>query len=128
MGKVIMPAEIIDSRICEARRLLKVWASWLGQGGRHGCRGYPRASAFIHANEGDIKNMHVEPENEEAERVERAMCVLKRFNMNVFKSLRYEYELKLSNREAAERLNVSTKTFKVWREKGEYFIAGKIIA
>ncbi len=127
MGNAVL-AEINDNKINEARRMLKVWAYWLSQGGRHGCRGYPQASAFIHANEGDRIDLHIEQENEEAEHVEKAMCVLKRFNNNVFKSLRYEYELKLPNREAAERLGISIKTFKVWREKGEYFIAGKIIA
>ncbi len=126
MGNAIL-AGVGDSRISEARRKLKAWAYWLSQGGRHGSRGYPKASAFVHANEGDRTNSHIESGNEDAEQVERAMCALKRFNFNVFKSLRYEYELEIPDREAAERLCVSIKTFRVWREKGEYFIAGKII-
>ena len=118
-----------------ARQLLKVWAIWLQQGGYAGCRGYPGSSAFVHAGEGDSSYQH-DIANDDAEQVERAMCVLKRFNECAFYALFAEYVLELSNRESAEwmtehgrRRNMTRVTvtrFRDLRERGEYFIAGRL--
>lgn len=117
--------EQYNEAIAEVRRLLKVWADWLrSYGGGYGCRGYPNSVAFIHAFEPREDNTLPAFDNEEAQRVERAMCALKAFNRRCFLALLYEYYAELTNREGAEQLNVSEPTFRAWRAYGENYVAG----
>ncbi len=129
MGNVIS-IEQVDDKISEIQRMLKVWAHWLDQGGKSGCRGYPKASAFVHANEGDRSCSHAGQDNKEARRVDNALCLLKIFNYEVFLALRCEYDFKYSNREAANYLThknkrkITVTRFREMRSYGEYYIAG----
>ena len=120
-------AEQTNDGLNEARRMLKVWADWLRTGGRGLCRGYPKSSAFTHADEVRGTADLVNDDNLEALAVENAMCRLKILNKGAFKALICEYCLELSNREAAERLKVCEKTYKHRRAVGENVIAGIIM-
>lgn len=119
-------AEQTNDGLSEARRMLKVWADWLRTGGRGLCRGYPKASAFTHADEVRGTCDQVSDDNPEALAVENAMCKLKCINKQAFMALIYEYYMELTNREASDKLKCSEKTYKHRRAMGEHFIAGKV--
>lgn len=116
-----------DDGLNEVRAMLKIWADWLRTDNRSMARGYPQSSAFIHADEVRQTCDQVSNDNPVALQVETAMCKLKKKNHNAFLSLVYDYLLELSNREAAERMKCSERTYKYWRSQGEHFILGSVL-
>ena len=114
---------IVISHIDDVRALLKTWAEWQRTGTGQNI-GYPKSSAFIHADEGR-ETCTANNSNDVAEKVERAMCILKSISPMLFQCLLCEYLYELTIREAAERLKCGEKTYRLRRQEAEYFIAGK---
>jgi len=114
---------IVINHIDDVRALLKTWAEWqrIGTGQNIG---YPKSSAFIHADEGRETGT-ANNTNTVAEKVERAMCILKSISPLLFQCLLCDYLYELTIREAADKLKCSEKTYRLRRKEAEYFIAGK---
>jgi len=114
-----------DGMLTEARNLLTTWGNW-ASGSVARDIGYPREAPFMHADEGG--RAFTDGENDEAERVEEVMCLIKRCRPDAYYALYCEYVLKLTNIEAANRLKCSVTKYKWRRGDGEHFIAGAFIS
>jgi len=105
----------------DVRYLLIIWGRW-ASGGSVRSIGYPTEAHFINADTGG--KGFTEGENEEAERIEKAMCQLKNLSRKAYDALVCEYVYKMTNPQAAEKLKCSKATYQWRRGDGEYFIAG----
>lgn len=115
---------ITINNIDDVRALLRVWAEWQNAGTGQNI-GYPKSSAFIHADEGR-ETCAASDSNETAEVVEWAMGVLKSTWPKLFECLLCEYVYKLTIHQAADRIGRGEKTYRTWRKEGERFISGVI--
>jgi len=114
---------ITINHIDDVRALLRAWAEWVRTGTGHNI-GYPKSSAFIHADEGR-ETCAGNCSNTVAEKVESALCILKSISPILFQCLMCEYLYELTIKEAADKLKCGEKTYRLRRKEAEYFIAGK---
>ena len=117
-----MSDKIVINNIDDVRALLKAWADWQRMGTGQNI-GYPKSSAFIHADEGRETGT-ANCTNCIAEQIERTLCILKSISPLLFQCLLCEYLYELTNQQSANKLKCSEKTFKNKRKEAEYFIAG----
>jgi len=110
------------NHIDDVRKLLCAWADWVRTGTGQNI-GYPKSSAFIHADEGRETGA-TGCTNEVAEKIERTMCILKSISPLLFQCLLCEYLYKYTNQQACDYLKLGDKTYRTKRKEAEYFIAG----
>lgn len=115
---------IMLKHIDDVPALLKIWADWQDTGTGQNI-GYPKSSAFIHADEGR-ETCVASDSNKIAEEIERAMGILKSTWPKLFECLLCEYVHKLTIQQAANRIGRGEKTYREWRKEGERFIGGVI--
>ena len=113
---------IIINHIDDVRALLLAWAEWVRTGTGQNL-GYPKSSAFIHADEGRETTTASCP-NDVAEKIERTMCLLKSISPILFQCLLCEYLYEDTIQQAAARLKCGEKTYRIKRKEAEHFIAG----
>lgn len=113
---------IIINDIDDVRALLRAWAEWVRTGTGQNL-GYPKSSAFIHADEGRETTVASYP-NDVAETVESKLRILKSISPILFKCLLCEYLYEYTIQQAADHLKCGEKTYRVRRKEAEHFIAG----
>lgn len=111
-----------------ARDAMKVWARWLNTFSSSGVNiDWSHSSAFIHADEprDDFCGAVSVDRNPLAEYVELNMLGIR--GTREYKSLKLWYYVGLPVAEAASDMGVSERGFRLCRERGEYYMAGRLV-
>lgn len=115
--------------IDEARQALKLWGEYQNAP-VHGsdCYGYPRQSSIVSIGMGKRpgKGPVITMPSPIVQKVDRAMKILEDHEPIEYIALKYKYEYKYTNPDAASAMNMAEKTYKVKILCALKFIAGNI--
>lgn len=105
---------------------LRVWAAWLNSAGSAtgGLSGM-HSSAFTHADE-VRESMATGAADPLAEFVEAVMLEIK--GTSEYRALKLWYCVGLDITAAASQMGVGEKTFRIARERGEYYMSGRVFS
>lgn len=107
----------------KAQELLKVWATWMNQTSG-ATLGFPSAAPYAGERIDQAHTGYVN--NPDAEKVERAMCILKAINYQSYIAVACWYLSEMDRHEAADVCRCSKASYDTRKRNGEWFVVGFI--